>query len=241
VRKGDLRREKILDAAEELFFQRGYENTSVQDILDALRMSKGGFYHHFDAKGSVLRAICERRMRYSMDKAIAEMRGTFAGPCDRMNRLLSLASLMEREEPRFLGMLMNLRMCEEDAAVRYGIEYTMMDTLVPMAEKIVEAGIEDGVFHTRFPEAVGRMLLMLSRQLDAEIFRQLSKEGGGPDDAIGLVEMVDAYRNTAEVMLGAPYGSLNMVNVGAILENIRAAQAAASTYQKKREEIRYEI
>ena len=50
MKKGDLRRQAILDTAEALFFERGYEETSVQDILDAMELSKGGFYHHFESK-----------------------------------------------------------------------------------------------------------------------------------------------------------------------------------------------
>ena len=116
----------------------------------------------------------------------------------------------------------------------------MMDMLVPMAGEIIEKGVAEGVFHTRFPDAVGRMLLMLSEQLDAEFFRAMSGEDASPDDAIALVEMVDAYRNTAEMMLGAPYGSMSMVNVGAVLENIRSAQAVVKTYRQKQEEMRHE-
>ena len=56
MKKGDLKRVQILDAAEQLFFEKGYDRTSVQDLLDALDMSKGGFYHYFDSKESVLRA-----------------------------------------------------------------------------------------------------------------------------------------------------------------------------------------
>ena len=60
MKKGDLRRGQLLDMAEKLFFEQGYDRTSIQDILDALRLSKGGFYHYFDAKETVLREIVER-------------------------------------------------------------------------------------------------------------------------------------------------------------------------------------
>ena len=50
LKKGDARRGELLAAAEKLFYTKGYENTSVQDILDAVGFSKGGFYHHFDSK-----------------------------------------------------------------------------------------------------------------------------------------------------------------------------------------------
>ena len=50
MKKGDARRGELLAASEKLFYTKGYENTSVQDILDAVGFSKGGFYHHFDSK-----------------------------------------------------------------------------------------------------------------------------------------------------------------------------------------------
>lgn len=56
LKKGDARRGELLAAAEKLFYTKGYENTSVQDILDAVGFSKGGFYHHFDSKLAVLEA-----------------------------------------------------------------------------------------------------------------------------------------------------------------------------------------
>ena len=49
MKKGDARREELLATAERLFCTKGYEKTSVQDILDEMGFSKGGFYHHFDS------------------------------------------------------------------------------------------------------------------------------------------------------------------------------------------------
>ena len=45
MRKGEESKKKIIDAAEKLFARKGYANTSVQDVLDELKISKGGFYH----------------------------------------------------------------------------------------------------------------------------------------------------------------------------------------------------
>jgi len=75
MKKGDIRRVQILDAAEKLFFEQGYDRTSVQDILGALQMSKGGFYHYFDAKDSVLQAVSERRAQGRFDQLTASMGG----------------------------------------------------------------------------------------------------------------------------------------------------------------------
>lgn len=54
-------RERILDAAQELFTEQGYEHTSIQNILDKLQnLSKGAIYHHFKSKQDILEALGER-------------------------------------------------------------------------------------------------------------------------------------------------------------------------------------
>ena len=52
--KGDIRKQAILDTAENLFFEKGYVKATIQDFLDALECSKGSFYHHFESKLQVL-------------------------------------------------------------------------------------------------------------------------------------------------------------------------------------------
>ena len=51
----------ILDAAFRLFIEKGYERTSIQDIIDQLGgLSKGAIYHHFKSKEDILAAVTER-------------------------------------------------------------------------------------------------------------------------------------------------------------------------------------
>ena len=59
--KGDLRKQAILDTAEELFFEKGYARATIQDFLDRLDCSKGSFYHHFDSKLQVLAELCRQK------------------------------------------------------------------------------------------------------------------------------------------------------------------------------------
>ena len=84
MKKGDLRREELLAAAEKLFYMNGYEKTSVQDILTAVGFSKGGFYHHFDSKLAVLEAICENRAREVCEQAKSVVAGQ-EGAVDKLN------------------------------------------------------------------------------------------------------------------------------------------------------------
>ena len=52
--------EKILDAAALLFIQKGYQNTTLQDIIDATKLSKGAVYHHFRSKEEIAQRVGDR-------------------------------------------------------------------------------------------------------------------------------------------------------------------------------------
>ena len=91
--RSEQKRSGIAQAAQELFFQKGYEQTSVQDILDALELSKGGFYHYFVSKEAVLQEICEQRATARFGRLGMELYDSRVSPIDKLNRLLSLVNL----------------------------------------------------------------------------------------------------------------------------------------------------
>lgn len=56
-------KEKIIEKAEELFSQRGYDTTSVSDICEEVRISKGAFFHYFPTKESLFLEILDRWLK----------------------------------------------------------------------------------------------------------------------------------------------------------------------------------
>ncbi len=53
--------EKILDVSQRLFLEKGYDNTTIQDIVDELGgLSKGAIYHHFKSKEEIMDALGDR-------------------------------------------------------------------------------------------------------------------------------------------------------------------------------------
>lgn len=55
-------RARIVSAADDLFYRRGFENTSFSDIADAVEISRGNFYHHFKSKDAILDAVIQHRL-----------------------------------------------------------------------------------------------------------------------------------------------------------------------------------
>jgi len=60
--KGEQLRQRIVAAADQLFYQQGYENTSFSDIADEVGISRGNFYYHFKTKDEILNAVIETRV-----------------------------------------------------------------------------------------------------------------------------------------------------------------------------------
>ena len=225
MKKGDIRKIRILDAAEKLFFEKGYEQTSIQDILDELSLSKGGFYHYFDSKLGMLREICERRAEARYEKLIGELYLSRRSPIDKLNLLLNQANLFETEDVRFAALMLKICYREHDAAIREHTRRIAIERLTPFMNDVVGEGIEDGLLHTRYPMEIGRLALMLAWDVDDSACRMLADKPENPECIIPIMEMLNAYRESVETLLGAPFGTLEIFDVTKLVNAIRAAAA----------------
>jgi AcrR family transcriptional regulator len=82
-------RQEILRTAARLFQQRGYDATSMNDVAAALKLSKGGLYHHFQSKDEILFEIMNHAMDITQERVLNPVRG-IAGPEERLRALIRL-------------------------------------------------------------------------------------------------------------------------------------------------------
>src|SRR5437879_13092319 len=82
-------RQEILRTAARLFQQRGYDATYMNDVAAALKLSKGGLYHHFQSKDEILFEIMNHAMEITQQRVIDPVRG-IADPEERLRALIRL-------------------------------------------------------------------------------------------------------------------------------------------------------
>ena len=82
-------RQEILRTAARLFQQRGYDATSMNDVAAALKLSKGGLYHHFQSKDEILFEIMNHAMDITQQRVLDPVRGIVSAE-DRLRALIRL-------------------------------------------------------------------------------------------------------------------------------------------------------
>jgi TetR/AcrR family transcriptional regulator, cholesterol catabolism regulator len=82
-------RQEILRTAARLFQQRGYDATSMNDVAAALKLSKGGLYHHFQSKDEILFEIMNHAMEITQERVINAVTG-IPDPEERLRALIRL-------------------------------------------------------------------------------------------------------------------------------------------------------
>ena len=223
--RSEQKRSGIAQAAQELFFQKGYEQTSVQDILDALDLSKGGFYHYFASKEAVLQQICEQRATARFGRLGMELYDSRVSPIDKLNRLLSLVNLFGGDDPRFAAMMMQICYVDGDVRMRDRMRGIVRERLEHYMDDVLMEGIQSGDFFVRHPGRLGCILLNLAADLDDESCRRIAAAPDSPETVIDIAEMLDACRDAVELLVGAPYGSIRLFDPARLLADSRAAAA----------------
>ncbi len=99
--KGEALRQKIIAAADELFYQQGYENTSFSDIADVVGISRGNFYYHFKSKDEILNAVIDARIA-GIEAMLDEWDEKFTDPQQRLHYYIDML-LRAQEEIRLHG------------------------------------------------------------------------------------------------------------------------------------------
>lgn len=208
MKKGEDRRQALLDTAEKLFYSRGYEQTSVQDILDALHFSKGGFYHHFESKLALLEAICAQRAQESCEAARATVDACPGSAVDKLNALFEKSGIWQSDSTDYISLLIRVAYREDGALMREKMKQRQLELTKPILQKIIAEGVRQNLFFVPRGEGVAELVLRLGAQLTDEIAYVLSGAREEQAALAAIFEKLELYRYAIERLLGAPFGSV---------------------------------
>lgn len=151
--------QKILDTAERQFNEKGYDNTSLQDIIQATGLSKGAIYHHFTSKEALFYSVCDRIGRRNAQVLARVQKDTSLNGLEKLRAMFRISMQPERQDKMF-SMMPYLLDNAKFLAAEMG---SLFAQVAPeFVEPVIRQGMEDGSISTDCPRELAEALLLLS-------------------------------------------------------------------------------
>ncbi len=207
-----LRRDAFTDAAQRLIQTQGYEQFSLQDVIDDVGASKGAFYHYFSSKETLLEAVIERMA----DAAIAMMVPIVEDPAhaaiDKLQLVFSTLATWKGERKEFFVELLQVWMSAPNSVVREHFRREAATRITPLLTAIIHQGMVEGDFTATSSDGAAAVLVALllgANEVATQLF--LARRDG----TVSFEEVVvrlGAFTEAYERVLGLPAGSWVMLD-----------------------------
>ena len=162
----EVTEERILDVAQRLFLEKGYENTTIQDIVNELGgLTKGAVYHHFKSKEEIMDALSEKMFTSNNPFEAVKKRKELNG-LEKMRLAIKLNQADEKQVEltrQAIPLLKNPR-----------ILASMLESnrkfLCPYWQELIEEGQKDGSIQTQYPEVLSEFLVLMDLWMLPSVF-----------------------------------------------------------------------
>jgi AcrR family transcriptional regulator len=213
-----VRRDVFIDAAQRLIQAKGYEQMSVQDVLDEAGASKGAFYHYFDSKSALLDGVIQRMVTGSLEALRPIVTDPNRSAIEKLNGLFKGLAGFKAARKEFLLALMRVWLSDDNAIVRDKFRRGVVASLTPVFTAIIRQGVTEGSFAVTSADHAGRVLASLvlgANELAGDLY-VARQQGQVPFE---LIEgALAAYPEAFERILGARAGSLEIVDSAVLHE-----------------------
>ena len=197
MRQGERTKRELLDIAYRMFLSRGYENTSVDDIIAEAGIAKGTYYYYFESKEQTLEEVIGMMIEKETEAAVSILDSPAPVPQKIVGIIASIRPAPE--ESPIEGALMR----PENIIMHQKIKRRLVEKVVPLLARAVEEGVEQGIFSCdNIPERV-RMMLVLSNEVfdggsftdrDIDVFIDIMEKlfGAKPDSMSFIRQLIDS-------------------------------------------------
>ncbi len=191
MKKGEKRKQELLQIAYRMFLTKGYENTSVDEIIDAANIAKGTFYYYFKTKEQLLEEVIDMML----DAEEARAKRIIASDIPVANKIVGIIASFrpDADEAPIKEALHE----SENIIMHEKIRRKLTDRLVTLLTEVAGQGVKEGIFEcTDIPERV-RQIVILSNEL-------FDGDGHTEKDAVVFID-------TIERILYAKPGSMGFI------------------------------
>lgn len=192
MKKGEQRKQELLKIAYRMFIEKGYENTSIDEIIAEAGIAKGTYYYYFPSKEDTLEAVIDMMI----NEEVAKAKEVVASPMPITQKLAAVIySLRPGQEEQNIAKVVE---SNENIILHDKLNKRLIAEAVPLLSSVVREGIETGVFNCeQIEERVKMILIICSGLFDEDDFTE---------------NEVTAFIDVTEKIFGAQPGTMSFVS-----------------------------
>lgn len=230
VKSAEVRKQELLDCAVGLFATQGYAETTISQIIAALGISKGAFYHHYASKEDLVEALAERHARQAADRCRHVLENPSLDAFERLSVFLSMMRLSKDDaDPGLQAAFMPLFL-PGNSHLYERSQAAIGSVVKPILRGIIAEGIADRTFDSADPDEAAEIILHLMGAIRPLITALCADPDPAETTALlgRLVKRLGYLGTIVDRVLGIPEGSLEFVDQRAVLAMAEACQAATA-------------
>ena len=207
-----VRREAFIDAAQRLMQAKGFDQVSIQDLLDEVDASRGAFYHYFDSKQALLEAMVDRIVDTAMLVVYPVVEDPGLTAIAKLERVFSVIGAWKTERKALMLALVQVWMSDDNAIVREKIRRLSVTRLAPVLTPIIQQGVDEGTFDAKSPAETARVLIVLLQGLQEGATEMFIARQAGTIPLEVVERNIKSYTESFERILGVSRGSINLLD-----------------------------
>jgi AcrR family transcriptional regulator len=216
VKKFDERYTEFLDTAQSLFFTKGYEVTSVQQIINAMNISKGAFYHYFASKTDLLEAVVFRLSENMLSQLETIISDTDINEIEKLHLFFAKIENWKLDNKEVLLETGRVMLMDANALLRSKMQERGQQVFVPLLAQIIEFGSDNNIFTVDYPLATAQMILKMTEAISQSALPKLLTSDMTAADIEAIKQQIIVFNQSVELILGLGKGTLKLIEPDAL-------------------------
>lgn len=159
MKKGEKTKLELLKIAYKMFLSKGYENTSIDEIIEEAKIAKGTYYYHFKSKEQMLEEV----IQMMIDEYEMRANEILNSDLDLPEKMIGIITSFRPNNDEF--QIVDTLNRQDNLIMHNKINRQVIERVVPMLSKIVEEGVKLGQLKCEnVPERI-RIIMIISSQL----------------------------------------------------------------------------
>lgn len=188
--KNNNKKQELLNVAYKLFITKGYENTSVDEIIAQINMAKGTYYYYFKSKEQMLEEVINIMIAKEVEVAKQILNSNMAIE----NKIVGIINSMKpKDEEMKVKEIINKT---ENIIMHQKVNSKIIEETIPLLTEVVQEGIKTGIFQCENIEERIKLILIISNELL---------------DDNATKETIEVFIDVTEKVLGAKKGTFDFI------------------------------